>query len=80
MIRGSLAQRVTVACLLVAVLAVGVAAVVALRLVSVTAREVGSTLLGQQADVVAAQLADGRAAVGCAGWWTCCAARRSPWW
>lgn len=62
--RGSLAQRVTVACLLVAVLAVGVAALVALRLVSVTAREVGATVLGQQADVVAAQVADDRGLVG----------------
>lgn len=56
--KGSLAQRVTIACLIVAVLSVGVAALVALRLVSVTARDVGSRVLGQQADVVAAQLAD----------------------
>jgi signal transduction histidine kinase len=63
-VRGSLAQRVTVACLLVAVLAVGVAALVALRLVAVTAREVGATVLGQQADVVAAQVADDRGRVG----------------
>jgi signal transduction histidine kinase len=53
-----LAVRVTAACLLVAVVAVGVAGLVAVRLVAVTARTVTQDVLSQQADVVAAQLAE----------------------
>jgi signal transduction histidine kinase len=56
--RSSLAARITAACLLVAVVAVGVAALVAVRLVAVTARTVTQEVLAQQADVVAAQLAE----------------------
>ncbi len=52
----TLAWRVTASCLVVALVAVAVAAVVALRLVSVTTRQVTQQILGQQADVVAAQL------------------------
>jgi two-component system OmpR family sensor kinase len=51
-------MRVTAACLLVAVVAVGVAGLVAVRLVAVTARTVTQDVLSQQADVVAAQLAE----------------------
>ena len=58
--RGSLGLRVGAACVLVALIAVGVAAVVSVRLVSVTAKEVSRSVLAQQADVVAA-LADERA-------------------
>ncbi len=61
----SLAARITAACLLVAVVAVGAAGLVAVRLVAVTARTVTQDVLAQQADVVAAQLAD-RPAAGCA--------------
>ena len=56
--RGSLARRLVASCLLVALVAVGVAALVALRLVSITARQVTSDVLAQQADVLAAQLND----------------------
>jgi len=56
--RTSLAGRITAACLLVAVVAVGAAGLVAVRLVAVTARSVTQNELAQQADVVAAQLAD----------------------
>lgn len=52
----TLAWRVTASCLVVALVAVGVAAAVALRLVSSTARQVTQQELGQQADVVATQL------------------------
>lgn len=54
----SLAWRVTASCLLVALVAVGVAALVSLRLVTATARQVTRDVLAQQADVVAAQLDD----------------------
>lgn len=54
----SLAVRITAACLLVAVVAVGAAGLVAVRLVAVTARTVTQDVLAQQADVVAAQLAE----------------------
>ncbi len=57
--RSSLARRTAAACLLVAMVAVGVAALASLRLVSVTAREVTRDVLAQQADVVAAQLTSG---------------------
>src|SRR6185312_11758131 len=56
--RTSLAGRITAACLLVAMVAVGVAGLVAVRLVAVTARTVTQDVLSQQADVVAAQLAE----------------------
>ncbi len=56
--RTSLAWRVVASCLLVAVVAVGVAALVGMRLVSATAREVTRDVLVQQANVVAAQLDD----------------------
>jgi two-component system, OmpR family, sensor kinase len=56
--RSSLAWRITASCLLVALVAVGVAALVSLRLVAVTARQVTQDVLAQQADVVAAQLDD----------------------
>jgi signal transduction histidine kinase len=56
--RASLSARITAACLLVAVVAVGAAGLVAVRLVAVTARSVTHDVLAQQADVVAAQLAD----------------------
>lgn len=56
--RTSLAWRITAGCLLVAVVAVMVAGLVALRLVGATAREVTRDVLAQQADVVAAQLDD----------------------
>jgi two-component system, OmpR family, sensor kinase len=56
--RTSLAVRITAACLLVAVVAVGAAGLVAVRLVAVTARTVTLEVLSQQADVVAAQLAE----------------------
>ena len=56
--RTSLAARITAACLLVAVVAVGAAGLVAVRLVGVTARTVTQQVLAQQADVVAAQLAE----------------------
>ncbi|HVH23099.1 MAG TPA: HAMP domain-containing sensor histidine kinase [Pseudonocardia sp.] len=67
--RGSLARRLAVCCLVVALVAVGVTALVALRLVSITARQVGAELLDRQADVIAAQLEDAdtgpvRAAIG----------------
>jgi two-component system OmpR family sensor kinase len=55
----SLAWRVTAACLVVALSAVGVAAIVSLQLVSMTARQVTREALAEQADVVAAQLAEG---------------------
>jgi signal transduction histidine kinase len=54
--RTTLAWRVAAGCLLVAVVAVLVSAIVALRLVSQTARDVTQEALAQQADVVAAQL------------------------
>ena len=56
--RTSLAARITAACLLVALVAVGAAGLVAIRLVAVTARSVTQDVLAQQADVVAAQLVD----------------------
>jgi two-component system, OmpR family, sensor kinase len=56
--RSSLAWRITASCLLVALVAVGVAALVTLRLVTATARQVTQDVLAQQADVVAAQLDD----------------------
>jgi two-component system, OmpR family, sensor kinase len=56
--RTSLAVRITAACLLVALVAVGAAGLVAVRLVAVTARSVTQNELARQADVVAAQLAD----------------------
>jgi two-component system, OmpR family, sensor kinase len=62
--RSSLAWRVTASCLLVALVAVGVAALVSLRLITVTARQVTQDVLAQQADVVAAQLDDGRGVLG----------------
>jgi two-component system, OmpR family, sensor kinase len=55
----SLAWRVTAACLVVALTAVGVAAIVSLQLVTTTARQVNRQVLAEQADVVAAQLAEG---------------------
>ncbi|MDT7617803.1 MAG: two-component system, OmpR family, sensor kinase [Pseudonocardiales bacterium] len=61
--RASLAWRVTASCLLVALVAVGVAALVSLRLVTATARQVTHDVLAQQADVVAAQLDDPGGAV-----------------
>jgi signal transduction histidine kinase len=63
----SLAVRITAACLLVAVVAVGAAGLVAVRLVAVTARSVTQDVLAQQADVVAAQLSDTGAALRAAG-------------
>ena len=54
----TLAGRITAACLLVAIVAVGAAGLVAVRLVAVTARTVTQDVLAQQADVVAAQLTD----------------------
>jgi signal transduction histidine kinase len=64
----SLAWRVTASCLLVALVAVGVTALVSLRLVAATAREVSRTVLAQQADVMAAQLDDsGRVVRGVLG-------------
>ena len=82
--RTSLAVRVTAACLLVAVVAVGAAGLVAVRLVAVTARTVTQDVLAQQADVVAAQLAETggglRAGAGMRGSSTCSPARASPWW
>lgn len=54
--RASLARRVTIGCLVVALVAVSVAALVAVRLVSITARQVAGEVLDQQADLVAAQL------------------------
>jgi two-component system, OmpR family, sensor kinase len=65
--RTSLAVRITAACLLVAVVAVGAAGLVAVRLVAVTARSVTQDVLAQQADVVAAQLGDTGAALRAAG-------------
>lgn len=64
--RRSLAWRVTGACLVVALVAVGVAALVAVALVSSTARQVTREGLAEQADVVAAQLdgTDPRAGLG----------------
>ena len=56
--RRSLAWRVTASCLAVALVAVAVAAAVALRLVSETARQTTQAVLAQEADIVAAQLAD----------------------
>jgi two-component system, OmpR family, sensor kinase len=56
--RTGLATRVVAACLLVAVVAVLVAALVSLRLISQTARDVTRDVLADQADVIAAQLAD----------------------
>jgi hypothetical protein len=56
--RRSLAWRVAASCLVVALVAVAVAAVVALRLVSETARQTTQAVLAQEADIVAAQLAD----------------------
>jgi two-component system OmpR family sensor kinase len=55
----SLAWRVTAACLVVALAAVGVVAIVSLQLVTMTARQVNRQVLAEQADVVAAQLAEG---------------------
>ena len=57
-VRRSLAWRVAASCLAVALVAVAVAGVVALRLVSETARQVTQDVLAQEADIVAAQLAD----------------------
>jgi signal transduction histidine kinase len=57
-VRHSLAWRVAAACLAVALVAVAVAAIVALRLVSTTARQVTQDVLAQEADIIAAQLAD----------------------
>jgi two-component system OmpR family sensor kinase len=57
----SLAWRVTAASLVVALSAVGVAAIVSLQLVTLTARQVTREALAEQADVVAAQLAEGPA-------------------
>jgi signal transduction histidine kinase len=57
-VRRSLAWRVAASCLAVALVAVAVAAGVALRLVSETARQVTQDVLAQEADIVAAQLAD----------------------
>jgi two-component system OmpR family sensor kinase len=57
-VRRSLAWRVAAACLAVALVAVAVAAIVALRLVSTTARQVTQDVLAQEADIIAAQLAD----------------------
>jgi signal transduction histidine kinase len=54
--RTSLVWRVTASCLLVALVAVGVAGAVSVRLVAGTARQVAQTVLAQQADVIAAQL------------------------
>ncbi|GAY09910.1 sensor histidine kinase [Pseudonocardia sp. N23] len=62
--RTSLAFRVTASCLLVAIVAVVVAALVGLRLVGATARQVTRDVLAQQADVVAAQLAPAPTAAG----------------
>jgi two-component system OmpR family sensor kinase len=56
--RTSLAVRIAASGLLVAIVAVAAAALVSLRLVGVTAREVTQDVLARQADVVAAQLAD----------------------
>lgn len=56
--RTSLAWRVAASCLLVALVAVGVAGLVSGRLVEGTARQVAQNVLAEQADVVAAQLAD----------------------
>ncbi|MCX6461983.1 MAG: two-component sensor histidine kinase, partial [Pseudonocardiales bacterium] len=53
-VRGTLARRITLACLLVAVLAVGVAGLVAQRLVAITARETTAEVLARDADLVAA--------------------------
>ena len=61
--RTSIAWRVTAGCLLVALVAVGVAALVTLRLVTATARQVTQDVLAQQADVVAAQLDGSNGAV-----------------
>ena len=58
LMRRSLAWRVAASCLVVALVAVAVAAVVALRLVSETARQTTQAVLAQEADIVAAQLAD----------------------
>ncbi|GAA4545340.1 histidine kinase dimerization/phospho-acceptor domain-containing protein [Pseudonocardia xishanensis] len=55
--RTGLAWRIAASCLLVALVAVSVAALVSVRLIAQTAREVTGEVLGQQADVVAAQLA-----------------------
>lgn len=60
--RTGLAWRIAACCLLVAVVAVLVAALVSLRLISRTAEEVTRAVLADQADVVAAQLADPDAA------------------
>lgn len=62
--RTSLAFRVTASCLLVAIVAVVVAALVGLRLVGATARQVTRDVLAQQADVVAAQLATAPSVAG----------------
>ncbi|ODU00086.1 MAG: two-component sensor histidine kinase [Pseudonocardia sp. SCN 72-86] len=62
--RTSLAFRVTASCLLVAIVAVVVAALVGLRLVGATARQVTRDVLAQQADVVAAQLASSPTGAG----------------
>lgn len=56
--RASLAVRITALCLGVAAIAVLVAAGVAARLVNNAAREVSRQSLGDQADVVAGQIAD----------------------
>ncbi|MDN5860112.1 MAG: HAMP domain-containing histidine kinase [Pseudonocardia sp.] len=57
--RGTLGTRVAAACLLVALLAVGVSGLVTVRLVSLSAREATRAVLAQEADVVAAQIDDG---------------------
>jgi two-component system, OmpR family, sensor kinase len=54
-VTGTLARRMTLACLLVALLAVVVSALVALRLVGVTARQATAEVLARSADLVAAQ-------------------------
>lgn len=53
-----LAWRVTASCLLVALVAAVVTALVSVRLVAVTARQVAQNELAEQADVIAAQLED----------------------
>ncbi len=64
---GSLARRITLACLVVAVAAVAVSAAVTQRLIAVTAREATATALAQDADVVASGQVAGRIGDGLAG-------------
>src|SRR5207247_1542011 len=56
--RTTLAVQVTALCVLVAVVAVGIAAVLAGRLVASTARDVLASTLSAQADVLEGQVAD----------------------